>query len=122
MNTGGASPLNAVGRGAIVEGGDFSVKETRAGSLSFNAIVFGARLRISTITQEHLALGDQRETDLRALIHLGAAMEWAIQKRPIRIRTRDRVDDFANDMRDVEIGNARGRYRRIADRRLLWGF
>ena len=55
VNTGGINRFPSVDWGVIAECADFVTHEDRIGALSFNAIDFGERLRLSSIIQEHLA-------------------------------------------------------------------
>ena len=83
------------------------MQETRIGSLSFNAVDFGARLRLSAAIRDHLACGDQHEINQRTIIHLSASSERVSQKRPKRIPSFSRVAELAKNMREAEIRKAR---------------
>ena len=106
VNTcGGGIPI-AVDWGAIIEGAEFTMWETRIGALRFNAIDLGECIRLPHAAREHLACGDPHEINQRTFLHLCAGLECAMQKRPKRIPSRPRAEDLANCLRKKEAGDA----------------
>ena len=103
----GVGPLTFCRLGSCSGGLDFVTPETRVGALSFNAIYFGGRIRLSSIIQEHLACGDPHGINQCTLLRLCAALEWAMRNRPKRAPSYTRVDGLAKNLRGKEIFGVR---------------
>ena len=106
---------SAVRWGTTFTTDEYQSTEPFVGNLAFNCIDFGGNLKLPTILQQKLRVGEEIEPEKCTVLALAAGAEWVAQGQPKRCPSRRRIDLLASDLRLDEYLNAEQGWGQSAD-------
>ena len=105
----------AVSWGTIFKTDEYQITEMFVGNLAFACVDFGENLKLSTILQKKLVIGEEIEQKKCTVLALAAGAEWVAQGQPKRCPARRRIDVLARNLRLGEFLSAEQAWEQAAD-------
>ena len=112
LRNGGAA---AVSWGTVFKTDEYQSTELFVGNLAFTCVDFGENMKLSTILQKKLVIGEEIEQKKCTVLALAAGAEWVAQGQPKRCPARRRIDVLASNLRLGEFLSAEQAWEQAAD-------